>query len=43
VAERLDAAGYETLWDTSIPHVRRLLVVDPVGTQIALMPSNGMN
>lgn len=39
VAKRLDAAGYQTQWNTNIAHVRRLVVVDPIGNQIALVPS----
>ena len=37
VAARLTAAGYETAWDRSIPYVKRLVVTDPAGTQIALI------
>ena len=37
VAERLTDAGYDLSWDTSIPFVQRLIVVDPAGTQIALI------
>ena len=37
VAEQLTAAGRSTAWDRSIPYVQRLIVVDPAGTQIALI------
>lgn len=37
VAERLHMAGYQVAWDTSTPYVQCLVVVDPAGTQIALI------
>ncbi|MEM8537294.1 MAG: hypothetical protein AAGF56_05465 [Pseudomonadota bacterium] len=37
VAQTLAAAGYETAWDQTTPYIRKLIVVDPAGTQIALI------
>lgn len=37
IAETLAEEGYETAWDDSTPYIRRLIVVDPAGTQIALI------
>ena len=37
VAARLEAAGHPVTWDTSITYVRRLIVTDPGGTQIAVI------
>ncbi|MEO0903444.1 MAG: hypothetical protein AAFX89_01600, partial [Pseudomonadota bacterium] len=37
VAEQLTSAGYRAAWDSSIPYVQRLIVIDPAGTQIALI------
>ena len=37
IAARLDAAGYQTTWDRRLSYVQRLIVVDPAGTEIALI------
>ncbi|WP_108815647.1 hypothetical protein [Loktanella sp. Alg231-35] len=37
VALRLDAAGYQVAWDRRVSYVQRLIVVDPAGTEIALI------
>lgn len=37
VAERLTTTGYEIMWDRRVSYIARLVVIDPAGTQIALI------
>ncbi|MDX8350747.1 hypothetical protein [Cognatiyoonia sp. IB215182] len=39
VADRLATDGYDTAWDRSEQFVEKLIVMDPAGNQIALIPA----
>lgn len=37
LAERLGASGYDVLWDTTLPDIRRFFSADPAGNRIELI------